>query len=79
MISGRQIRAARGLLGISATDLARRSRVGWATIQRIENEDGVPSSRASTILKIKAALEDAGVQFIGDPKASPGVRFQTEA
>ena len=39
MLSGRQIRAARGLLGISAKQLAELADVGWATIQRLEKVD----------------------------------------
>ena len=75
MISAAQIRAARGLLGISATELAERSGVDWATVQRFESAAGVPKSRSGTIARVKDALEAAGVVFIGDPIASPGVQI----
>jgi predicted transcriptional regulator len=79
MISAAQIRAARGLLGISAAELAQRSGVDWATVQRFENAAGVPKSRSGTITRVKDALEAAGVVFLGDPIASPGVQLVTEA
>ena len=79
MISGAQIRAARGLLGISATKLAERAGVDWSTIQRFESADGVLSSRSGTLQKIRDALEDAGVIFLGDPVTSPGVQLQTRS
>ena len=76
MISPAQIRAARALLGISADELARRSGVSWATIQRFESAPGIPPSRGGTLERVKAALEEAGIDFIGDPVASPGVRLR---
>lgn len=75
MVSGSQIRAARGLLGISAAELARKAGVGWATLQRIERNDALSSSRSNTIERVKAALEERGIEFIGDPVHSPGVRL----
>jgi len=75
MISGAQIRAARALLGISATELAERADVDWSTVQRFEGTEGVPKSRSGTLQRIKETLEDAGVTFLGDPVTSPGVRL----
>ena len=76
MISGAQIRAARALLGISATELAERADVDWSTVQRFEGTEGVPKSRSGTLQRIQEALENAGVTFVGDPAASPGVRLR---
>lgn len=76
MVSGSQIRAARGLLGISAAELARKAGVGWATLQRIERNDALSSARSDTIERVKAALEETGIEFIGDPIHSPGVRLK---
>jgi DNA-binding transcriptional regulator YiaG len=76
MASGPQIRAARALLGMSAQDLARLSEVGWATIQRYEANDGVPKGQADKLKQVVRALEDAGVEFLGDPISSPGVRLR---
>ena len=76
MISGAQIRAARALLGISATELAERADVDWSTVQRFEGTEGVPKSRSGTLQRIKDTLENAGITFVGDPVASPGVRLR---
>jgi len=37
--------------------------------------EGVPSGQVRTILAIKAALESAGVEFVGSPEQNPGVRL----
>ena len=76
MVSGAQIRSARGLLGISAQDLAKLADVSWATIQRFEATDGIPESRSGTLERVVAALEAEGIEFIGDPLKSPGVRLK---
>ena len=76
MISTEQIRAARALLRWTAQNLADVSGVGVATIRRIELMDGVPSGQVRTIEALRAALEDAGVEFIGSPKDRPGVRLK---
>ena len=75
MISGAQIRAARALLGISATELAERARVDWSTIQRFESVDGVSRSRSGTLRRVKETLEAVGITFIGDPESAPGVQL----
>ena len=76
MISAQQIRSARGLLGISAKQLSEASDVPLRTIQRFETSDGIPPSRSGTLERVKAALEAQGVEFIGDPVTSPGVRLR---
>lgn len=76
MISSDQIRAARGLLSVSAKQLGEMADVPHRTIQRFETADGIPPSRSGTLERVKAALEAAGIEFIGDPIASPGVRLK---
>lgn len=76
MIAGAQIRAARALLGMTAIELSELSGVSWATIQRFESQDGIPNSKAGTLERLKVALEVQGIEFIGDPVASPGVRLK---
>lgn len=76
MISAGQIRGARALLDISAEQLANSADVTWKTVQRFENADGIPSSRGGTLERVKGALEEAGIEFIGDPINSPGVRLR---
>lgn len=75
MISGVQIRSARALLGLSGSQLAELADVGWATIQRYEDVEGVPPSRNGTLERVIEALHRQGIEFIGDPVTSPGVRL----
>ena len=72
-----QIRAARALLGWSQSKLARAAGVGLATLQRIEQNEGVVKGNFSTILKIQNVLEQAGIQFTDDVAGEIGVRLQT--
>ena len=73
MISSRQIKAARMLLGWKGQDLADKSGVGITTLRRYEAQDGIPNANKFVIKAIKTCLEDAGVVFSGDPVKSPGV------
>ena len=73
MISVRQIKAGRSMLNWSAADLAKASGVGSATIRRYEMQVGIPTGNTSTMLSIQSAMENAGIQFTGDPLVNPGV------
>lgn len=66
------------MLKISAAELAVQADVNWKTVQRMEAAEGVPPSRAGTLERIQAVLEEAGIEFIGDPVASPGVRLRSD-
>jgi transcriptional regulator with XRE-family HTH domain len=76
MLSGVQIRAGRAALRWSIEELADRSGVASRTIIRLEQVDGVPPSRSSSLQNIQAALEAAGVEFIGTPADRPGIRLR---
>ena len=76
MISTGQVRAARALLRWTAEDLANAAEVGVATIRRMEVLDGVPAGNVKTLVAIQQALEDAGIEFIGNPDDGPGVRLR---
>jgi transcriptional regulator with XRE-family HTH domain len=71
-----QIRAARALLGWSQSQLARTAGVGLATLQRIEQNEGVVKGNFSTIIKIQKVLEQAGIHFIDDDTGQIGVHMQ---
>ena len=73
MVSSCQIKAARAMLGWSAIELANRSGVGSASIKRYEVQDGVPVANTKNLMAIRNTLENAGVQFTGDPLVNPGV------
>ncbi len=79
MITGAQIRMARGHLRWTVRDLHQKSGVGESTIKRMEEADGFPNSRGNNLETIRKVLENAGIRFIGDNEASldggPGVRL----
>ena len=72
MIFPEQIRAARGLLGLTQVDLANRAGVGVATVKRIEGAGDHIRITVDAMLKIQRALEAAGAVFI-DPDDLYGV------
>lgn len=76
MITGSQIRCARAALRWTAARLASEAGVGIQTIMRFEAHDGVPPSRSSTLMDIRAALEAAGIEFVGTPDDGPGIRLR---
>ncbi len=77
MISSDQVRAAKALLRWSGEDLASKSGVSLSTIRRVEASEGVPESQnVKTLMLIKKALEEGGVEFIGSPEDRPGVRLK---
>ncbi len=76
MITGIQIRAARGILRWTLKDLAEASGVSLPTVQRIELQDGVPNTKAQTLIDIRDALVKAGIEFIGTPENGPGVKVK---
>ena len=76
MISVAQLRAARGLVGWSQSQLAESSGVALSTIKRMESARGPMRSSAENVFKVQQALEDAGVTFIDENGGGPGVRLR---
>lgn len=73
MISAAQLRAARALLGIDQRTLASMSDVSLPTIQRMEaSKEEHVRGVVSTLSKIVAALDAAGVELIGNEQPSQG-------
>ncbi len=77
LITTNQIRAARALIRWTALDLAESSGIAISTIKRYELMDGVPAGNVKTLVAIQQALEDAGIEFIGNPDDGPGVRLRS--
>jgi len=71
-----QIRAARGLLGWSQTELADRAELSLPTVKRMEREGGGPAVSDDAKEKVRAALEKAGVEFIAENGGGAGVRLK---
>ncbi len=77
-ITSEQIRAAKAIIRWSGEDLARAAGVSLSSIRRIEAASGIPKAQnMRTVLAIRAALEAAGVDFIGSPDDRPGVRLMS--
>ncbi|MGY4433143.1 transcriptional regulator with XRE-family HTH domain [Bradyrhizobium sp. F1.13.1] len=77
MISIEQIRAARGLLGWSQTDLAEAAGRSLPTIKRLERESDDGSAVSEDVREaVRAALEKAGVEFIPENGGGAGVRMK---
>jgi transcriptional regulator with XRE-family HTH domain len=64
---------ARAALDWRTTDLARAARVGLNTVNRFE---AGRDARISSVEKLRAALEAAGVLFIAENGGGAGVRFR---
>jgi transcriptional regulator with XRE-family HTH domain len=70
-----QIRAARGLLGWSQTELASRAGLSLPTVKRVEAGFG-PRVSDEARAKLQQALQTAGVVFIDENGGGPGVRLK---
>ena len=82
MISAAQLRAARALLSIDLRALAALAGVSLPTIQRMEaSHDEHVRGVISTLTKVVAALDAAGVELIGNEQPGQGrgrgVRLKT--
>jgi hypothetical protein len=64
------------MLRWTALDLAAASKVGVATIRRVEVVEGEIPVTAANEAAIRVALETAGIEFIDTNGAGEGVRFR---
>lgn len=74
-MDGRQIQAARALLGWSQAKTAEAAGVSVPTVKRAEGSAQAKAS-ATAIDAIRAALETAGVEFIAENGGGAGVRLK---
>ena len=83
MISAAQLRAARALLGMDQRTLADRCGLSVQTIQRMEASEGVIRGNVDSLMKLVGALNEAGIELIGEGAVSQdggrGVRLKTPA
>ena len=83
MMTAAQLRAARALLGIDQKTLADMAGVSLPTIQRMEASDGTVRGIVETLTRVIEALNEAGVELIGDNARSDeggrGVRLRRPA
>ena len=80
MITAPQLRAARALLGLDQKALAEASGLSLPTIQRMEASSGTIRGNVDSLMKLIGALNEAGVELIGEGAASTsggrGVRLK---
>lgn len=76
MLTGAQIRAAKGLLNLSVAELASQTGLAINTIRKAEATNEVPTITPANMNLIRATLEAAGVHFIEAGELGPGVRFK---
>ncbi len=80
MITAAQLRAARALLGMDQRALAEASGLSLPTIQRMEASEDMIRGQVESLMKLIAALETAGVEFINQGAISDsggrGVRLK---
>lgn len=72
MITSHQMRAARALLGIGQKQLAALAGLSLPTIQRMEASGGQVRGVVDTLVKVIRALENEGIELIGDNAPSTG-------
>jgi transcriptional regulator with XRE-family HTH domain len=66
LITNLQIRAARALLGWSQGKLAEEAGVSVITVKRLEAHAENFHARFDVVMKVKGAVERAGVVFLGE-------------
>jgi transcriptional regulator with XRE-family HTH domain len=65
------------MLGWSQKELAEKAGLGFATVQRSEQNPGAIMGMVETVYKLRSAFENAGVAFIdADDHGGPGVRLR---
>ena len=76
MLTGEQIRAARGLARMEQAELAQRAELSAQTVKRLERTVGPIAANTSTEARIRKAFSDAGVIFIDENGGGAGVRLR---
>ena len=83
MITAAQLRAARVLLGIDQRRLAALSGLSVPTIQRMEASEAMVRGNVDSLVKLIAALDQAGIELIADGAVSHskgrGVRLKFDS
>jgi transcriptional regulator with XRE-family HTH domain len=80
MVTARQMKAARALLGMDQRALALASGVSLPTIRRMEASTANVRATVDTLVKVVEALDKAGIELIGEGATSSrggrGVRLK---
>ena len=76
VITAKQLRAARVLIGWEQRQLAESAGLAIGTIRRMEASEGVVRGNAENVWKVQRALQDAGIIFIDENGGGVGVRLK---
>ena len=76
MIDGRQIRAARAMLGWSREELLDASGISMSALLRMEGN--MADSRSSTLNKVVKAMRLAGIEFVTRDDGAIGVILKAQ-
>lgn len=76
-VTGAQLRAARGLLNMSVSDLSERTGLAINTIRKAEKTNGPAEVTAANARLLVTTLESAGVMFIAADSYGSGVRLRS--
>lgn len=79
VLTGRQIAAARTLVGLTQAELAARANISVPTLKRMEGSEGPAIGMVNNLAAVRSALEAAGVIFIAENGEGPGVRLRKRA
>ncbi len=73
LLTGAQIRAARGILNWSVRDLADRTGLSAGVVRRLEANDGANKNATDALVLVKDSLSAGGVEFFVLPDGEAGV------
>ena len=79
MVTPRQIRAARALLGWTQQTLADKALVSINTVRAVEANRTYPALKPDTFSAVQKALEKGGIVFIPNSTLGEGVRLHKPA
>lgn len=74
--TGRQIAAARTLIGLPQAELANAASISVPTLRRMEASGGPATGMKNNVEAVRRALEAAGVEFIAENGGGLGVRLR---
>lgn len=75
-VTGRQIAAARTLIGMGQAELAALAAISVPTLKRMEARKGAAPGMANNVAAVISALQAAGLEFISENGGGVGIRFR---
>lgn len=75
-LSGRQLAAARTLIGKTQSEIATAARISVPTLKRMEASEGNISGMTNNVAAVVQALLDLGIIFVPSNGNGPGVRLR---